>query len=352
MRLQTENRRMSQTPLDLSRAGLPSFGGPGSSKRASFTPLTGSSAARMQAHRRISSVSDSTLHWAPESSNADPNSTSPNSQVITLPDLSSNPAPPPPSSRRFSGLFGRAAPIDPLDLSAAKPGATSAEVESLRQEVRTLKAALEETRSELTESNEAKEASETCVKALREFIAENNVGPDAHASAAGRTSNDGGSRASISSSGAGGGANGSLWGFKLWSTGSGAGTPVHGSEPSMSPSSERNVVPLPKAHSQPPMYSQGEPLTKKLGGFFGNRISGGGAAAPAVPRPMNGVQEPMYNGSDTSSADESVPVSPILEHTPTNISVGVRSAGSGLDEIAGSPDQKTMGVGRTVEVAL
>jgi hypothetical protein len=51
MRLQTENRRQSVQgmTLDLSRTGIPSFGAPASSKRASFTPLTGSLSAGMSA---------------------------------------------------------------------------------------------------------------------------------------------------------------------------------------------------------------------------------------------------------------------------------------------------------------
>lgn len=332
MRLQTENRRMSHTPLDLSRAGIPAFGTPASGKRTSFTPLTGSPAARMQAHKRISSVSDSSIHWGTESAIADSVTTSPNSQVVTLPDVSS-PAPP---SRRFSGLFGRAQPtaIEPLDLGTPKAGPTNAELESLRQELKTLKTALEETRGELTEVNEAKEASESLVKVLREFIAENSIGPNGQASAAPRSSTDGGSRASISSSGGGTpSATSGLWGFKLWKS------EAQGSEPSMSPTSERNV-PLPKTQSQPAAQTQAEPLTKKIGGFFASRTAS--APAPAAPRPSSGVQEPMYNGSDTTSsesAEDSVLVSPI-------------GSGPGLDELAVNLDQKALGAEGPVEVAL
>ena len=61
MRLQTESKRMSQMShmsVDTSRANSLFGGGPSSSKRASFTPLTGSGASRITSHRRISSISE------------------------------------------------------------------------------------------------------------------------------------------------------------------------------------------------------------------------------------------------------------------------------------------------------
>ncbi len=170
MRLQSESRRISRgadLTVDLSRASSFSFAGPPSSKRMSFTPLTGTSAGRMQNHRRISSVSDSNviLRDVPNELSAD---TSPNPQTAALPDVSNQLNCPPTSSRRISGLFARAPAPE------SEPGL--AERERLQREIQALKTALEETRHELTEANEAREASETCVTTLRDFITENNVG--------------------------------------------------------------------------------------------------------------------------------------------------------------------------------
>lgn len=135
MRLQSENRRQSVQSLDLSRASTTSA----RDKRTSFTPLTGSFNV-----------------------NSGP-------QTVHLPDASSNAAQK--SSRRISGFFGGAG------LKTEHEGSSdAAELLKLRREVENVKETLEETRHELSEMREARDASETCVNALREFIAENNVG--------------------------------------------------------------------------------------------------------------------------------------------------------------------------------
>ncbi|TFY72320.1 hypothetical protein EVG20_g692 [Dentipellis fragilis] len=312
MRLQTQSRRVSQASnmsIDLSRASV-SFGPP-SSKRASFTPLTGSGASRMSAHRRISSVSDSNVAWSdPMQGDQSLPPASPTSQTITLPDVSTSP--PPAHSRRFSGLFGRV----PVPEDAEAPAkAHSVEIEALRQEVKILKDALEEARHELTESTEAREASETCVSALRAFIAENNVGlSSAGKSTVPATRVDDGERKGSISSGSGGTGR---WGFKLWRA-EGSGSAGSATEMGISSASTRA-----SSTTAPP----GEPLSKKLGGLFGGRGSGPSTATP--PRLQPPVQEPMYNGSDVSSLADSVePVSPVSEQPSIGVVVQDGSASS------------------------
>ncbi|KAI0255787.1 hypothetical protein BJV78DRAFT_1273328 [Lactifluus subvellereus] len=283
MRLQTESRRVSRgadMSVDLSRASSYSFGGPSSAKRMSFTPLTGSSAARMQNHRRISSVSDS------EVDNGQPGSISPNPQTITLPDATPNLPYPPPSTRRFSGLFGRATAPE----SESVPGSNPMESEKLQREVQALKTALEEARHELMEANEAREASETCVKTLRDFIAENNVGVPS-------------SRADVGPVGTACGSASSRWGFGGLFRAGEATSPVI-------PSRGASMIVSPPA--------AGEPLSRKLGGLFSGRGSFSSSTL-APPRGVPTAQEAMYNSSDTSSTAESAePVSPRMDtsHVP------------------------------------
>jgi hypothetical protein len=294
MRLQTESRRVSrgaEMSIDLSRASSFSFGGPSSSKRMSFTPLTGSSAARMQNHKRISSVSDS------EVDNGHAGSISPNPPTITLPDTSPNPSYPPASNRRFSGLFGRATASELEPVPSFNTG--ERERENLQREVQALKTALEEAQHELTEANEAREASETCVKTLRDFIAENNVGVSSarlDVGSAGVRSDDTDKKAAC-------GSGSSRWGFGGLFRAGEATSPVipsRGALTTVSPS------------------AAGEPLSRKLGGLFGGRGSFS-SSTPAPPRSVPVVQEAMYNSSDTSSTAESAePVSPRIDmsHVP------------------------------------
>ncbi|KAA1468741.1 hypothetical protein DENSPDRAFT_927603 [Dentipellis sp. KUC8613] len=326
MRLQTQSRRASQASnmsIDLSRASV-SFGPP-SSKRASFTPLTGSGASRMSAHRRISSVSDGNVAWSdPMQGDHSLPPASPTSQTITLPDVTTSP--PSAHSRRFSGLFGRV----PLPEDAEAPAkAHSVEIEALRREVKTLKDALEEARHELTESTEAREASETCVSALRAFIAENNVGMSLTGDrpAVPTTRVDDGERKGSVSSGSGGTGR---WGFKLWRA-EGSGSAGSATEMGISSASTRG-----SSASAPP----GEPLSKKLGGLFGGRGSGPSTATP--PRLQPPVQEPMYNGSDVSSLADSVePVSPVSEQPSIGVVVQDGSASSSPDLGRRAEEMKT-----------
>ena len=329
MRLQTENRRASRggdMTVDLSRASSFSFGGPSSAKRMSFTPLTGSTAGRMSNHRRISSVSDTNVNWS-DVGGGQPTNTSPHSQTITLPEPSPQPGFPPTGNRRLSGLFGRpvATDLEPV------PGLNSLERERLQREVQALKSALEEARNDLTEANEAREASDTCVKTLRDFIAENNVGVPSVRIDVGSVGNsairgDDADKKSASGNG------GSRWGFGgLFRAGESSSPVLPGRGTS--------------AAASPPAAN--EPLSRKLGGLFGGR--GSFSSSTSTPTPTSGparsgpvVQEAMYNGSDTSSTAESTePASPSIEtsHVPiARVLSGTSSTSSELVSLAEETD--------------
>ncbi|KAH7914624.1 hypothetical protein BJ138DRAFT_1079184 [Hygrophoropsis aurantiaca] len=313
MRLQSESRRMSQVPsgIDMSRAGLPSLGAPPSSKRSSFAPLTGSAAGRVNSHRRISSVATvSDASFSLMDGGTHLTSPNPHTPSFTFPDAASLK-----NSRRMSGMssmFARGSPPQSLHTSEE-----SAELENLRHDLNAMRVELDIAKHELGESNEAKEASEMCVKALREFIAENNVGvqpppPPPKLPSLSMTSS---SQSENKSAAAGG------WGFKLWRADTTVKSPAATSLPASMP------VPAVSA----------APLTKKLGGFFTSRGSVSSVTSP-VSRPVE--QEPMYNGmSDVSSIEDSLvePVSPSSELSRPNVMVRDDSTTSSRD--LGSPEQ-------------
>ncbi|KAI0349801.1 hypothetical protein OH77DRAFT_1375628, partial [Trametes cingulata] len=289
MRLQTEKRMSmsSNLTLDLSRPppAHASLSGPPSSRRSSFQPLTGSSAGRM-AHRRISSVSDSGVlpnafpepgSWPPPSPRSQH---APESPDATPTDRA------PSHNRRVSLLFGRG--------SAAQPeSSVDIEIELLRKQLQVMQQQLDDAKRDLVEVQEAREASELCVRALRTFIAENNVGiPPSIGSgtpAPPPTHSKQGSAAS-------------RWGFRLWTSAE--------PEPVKSTST---TTPLSNAAS-PATPVQTAP--SKFGSLFTGRKSTS-SVSPAQP-PYDPVhQEPMYNGSDTSSLpDSSGPISPASEMAP------------------------------------
>ncbi|KAL0580583.1 hypothetical protein V5O48_001408 [Marasmius crinis-equi] len=250
MRLQTENRRQSVTPLDVSRASLPlPFGSPPSSKRASFTPLTGNPNARVNSHKRLSSVSDISLTEDGQG------------QVLTFSDER------PPASSRLSGFFGRTSP--PRDLPPS-----SSEIDTLKKELCSVKAELDETRAELSEAAEAREASETCVKTLRDFINENNIGSgrvDTPPAVAGETNSP-----TTGKKAAG-------WGFNLWKVDTAAAGSV--------PTGSTNVSPSDPTATP----TTATPLSRKIGGFFGRQPSISSNDTDSVSRQSVDVR------SDTSS---------------------------------------------------
>jgi hypothetical protein len=295
MRLQSENRRMSQGPLtpDISRTV--------SAKRASFTPLTGMAAVRPNGHRRISSVSDS--GWAdPESFKEAMNFSglqgliSPDSQQITS------------NSNRPSALSR----YSPSPLESAHD-TTPSEVAALRRELASVKGELEEAQHALSESNEAREASETCVKALREFIGQNNIGglstPGPIKLPLPPTMTTG-EEAELKKSNTG-------WRFKLWTAES-------------SVKHVSNDLP-------PPLATPTPTLSRTLGGFFGSRASLTSVMSQAGPGQPS--SKATRQGSDCSSVAESLPE--IISTTGDGSGLGVVVPGSlsSLSELGRSADQ-------------
>ncbi|KAF9460498.1 hypothetical protein BDZ94DRAFT_1299811 [Collybia nuda] len=314
MRLQTESRRQSMAPvtLDLSRAGLPAFGSPPSSKRASFSPLTGTLTASRPnvGHRRISSTDTGT--GVPELS------TSPNTQATPLPESA-----PPVSSRRYSGLFGRTSPPQ------SDPGYVdilSAEIQGLRKEMQAMREELDNTKHELLESNEAREASETCVTALREFIAENNIGARQVTGPSSFTLPPPPIKTNEEESGGKPAGAAAGWGFKLWKDAT-VRTPV---------APQSATVPSPTVAPSPQVPQPATPLSRKIGGFFSSHKSASSIASSMnIPPPTTlpqlqtnaaaSVRDSMYSFSDASSMAE--PISPpnefdgnIIVRDVTNIS--------------------------------
>ncbi|KAF8998589.1 hypothetical protein BDQ17DRAFT_1544010 [Cyathus striatus] len=262
MRLQTESRRQSTIVADSPHSGLLSFGSPQQSKRASFTPLTGSLATARPAHghRRISSISSV-------------------------------------SDNHFTGADTSVPALTHIRLPLGMPVlVVFQELESLRKEVSTLREELDTAKHELSEALEAKDASEECVKTLREFIAENNIGVS-DASGAGALP----SPAFIPPPPAAKGDHkraASGWGFNLWKL-----------DAALKPSGS-NSPSTPTATTAAAVT----PLTQKLGGFFGSKTPSITSASSAqststLPPVRTSVQrESMYSSSDASSVAE--PVSP------------------------------------------
>ncbi|KIK61558.1 hypothetical protein GYMLUDRAFT_73068 [Collybiopsis luxurians FD-317 M1] len=307
MRLQTENRRQSViTPLDLSRVNQSP-----PSKRASFTPLAGSFGGRPNGHRRISSVSDSGLQALNLNLGlglSDPSNNNP--QVLSIPSdsLSTNPSP---ISSRMAGLFaGRPSP--PQEGIAVE----SAELQSLRKQVASLKTDLEETRHELTEAVEAREASDTCVKALRVFIEENNVGT-------GRASTDSASMklpplpSSVTDQEAGTPTTAKAgWGFgKLWS-----------GKPAANGSASAAIEPpTPSAPVQTPTQ-----LSKKIGGFFTRQPSISSTHSTPIPPEIQAAHRASTYSYESRSDSSSI-AEPLSPTSDPNDNIVVRDPSSPLN---------------------
>lgn len=333
MRLQTE-KRQSMTPIDVARASgaLASFGNPPSSKRASFVPLTGS--GRQNGHKRISSVNDSSFGAFPT-----PDLTpSPNVHAFNIAATEAILSGAPSSSRRF---FGRQSPDgdglhSAASVDSAAAAATAAEMENTRKELQAVKDELEMAKHDLLEAKEAKEASETCVTALREFIAENNVGASegggtgAHVKLPPPPTMATGEEESSESKKTGTG-----WGFKLWGSNSGIDSPLRSGVVGAGPhsasvaSGPSPMLPSSSALAHPPATATpigAPPLSRKLGGFFSSRSSVSSSHSREQCQPqlpplvlpqlqtnaaatrMPSQRDSMYSYSDASSVAE--PVSP------------------------------------------
>ncbi|OCH93711.1 hypothetical protein OBBRIDRAFT_714539, partial [Obba rivulosa] len=280
MRLQTESRRMSQVSnlaLDLNNP---------SSRRTSFTPLTGSPAGRL-GHRRISSVSDSAYVLSPPSFGGDsqwPTSPPPEGQAARSTSR---------QSKRMSGIWGLGSGRPPVVERSPSPDPSL--VEALRKELETVKVQLEETRHELSEAQEAKEASEMCARALRTFIADNSIGVEPVAGRPASISQESDTKKASATPG--------RWGFKLWTS------EISGSAPTPVSS------PVVGGNATGASPVAGAPLSRKLGGLFGGRGSFSSTTSSLRPPGPMVHQEPMCNGSDTSSLADSMaePISPASE---------------------------------------
>ncbi|KAF5336102.1 hypothetical protein D9611_006218 [Ephemerocybe angulata] len=287
MRLQTEHKRQSMTPIDVNRATM-MLSNPPTSKRASFTPLTGRST---NGHRRVSSVSDGFALLGLTSPDLN---TSPNTQVLTLPDTAgSNP---PPSSARYPTLFGGRSSPPQSDAMMDVPLSTSETLE-LKESIQRLKAQLEAVQHELSEANEARQASETCVEALRTFIAENNFSNGESSASSIKlppppTMTTGEEEPDTSKKR--GGASQGGWGFKLWGGDAQAASTVPHSAPL----------------SGPPA-----PFQRKLGGLFSSSRSASissmhSATLPPLQTNASNMQRLPSHGSSSDTSSVTEPLSP------------------------------------------
>jgi hypothetical protein len=80
------------------------------------------------------------------------------------------------------------------------------------------------------------------------------------------------------------------------------------------------------------------PFTTKIGGFFTSKTSISSTASSNRPVPQYIPRQPSYNGSDTSSTQDSVvePISPVNELPVAPVMVHGTSASSSID--LGLPD--------------
>ncbi|KAH0582604.1 hypothetical protein J132_07122 [Termitomyces sp. J132] len=322
MRIQAESRRQSLAPVDVIRAGIASFGSSPSAKRGTFTTMTGSFTAR-PGHRRIVSVND-----FPINSGFDKTANPP---TFTFPDDNASSVSPS-SSRRHSNLLGRTSPSQ-LDVAPGH-GQSIVQVEALRQELRLVKNELEQTKHELNEVNEAREASEICVKVLREFIGENNVGavdPDTASVTSLKlpppptmSNGDADEEVAFQSKKT---VSATSWGFgKLW-----------GDSTAKTYTNVPQSTTLAPPHVTPSLSTA--PLSRKIGDFFTSRTSSTGSISFTPARPVPSVvapsiRESVHSASDVSSVVE--PASPLEEY---NTIVVIRDVTNLSDPSAGnSPD--------------
>ena len=274
MRLQTESRRMSQLTVDSS---VRVNGTPSSNKRMSL--LISPPPNPHRGHRRISSQSDSGL----------------------APGEGFQWASPPPSSQA---------------LTDEEQSFASRETQSLKQEIKSLNDALEETKHELSEANEAREASEQCAKALRDYISEFRVGEAGSSLSTMPPPPTTPAKAEDPKSS-------SKWSFKLWNGGNSATSPpITPATPLSPPTSSSVLAPVPSP--QPPA------LTRKIGSFFSSR-TGSVSSTTSFTTPLPTQQPSMYRASsDVSSVtEEEEPNSPYSDTSKTPAQVVVQQFATG-----------------------
>lgn len=208
------------------------------------------------------------------------------------------------------------------------------EIVSLKKEVKVLKDEMEDLRHELTEVNEAREASDICAQALRTYIEENSIGkstdsetiklPPLPASSTPDAGDNGDKKGG--------------WGFNLWKVDTTV-KPVTGPRSASSGSSVAATVSSPSG-AVPPGGGQ---LAKKFGGFFSGRASISSTSSPVIPTTTTPQlqsnaasardphRESVYSVSDTSSLVE--PVSPTGDY---NGNVRIHDANS-VSSVGSSP---------------
>lgn len=271
MRLQTESRRMSQLTVDSSARVN---GSPSPNKRMSL--LINPPPNPNRGHRRISSQSDS---------------------GFMLPEALNWSSPPPSSSA----------------LTDEEQNFTSKEVQNLKQEIKSLNETLEETKHELSEANEAREASEQCAKALRDYISEFRVGEAGSSPSNIPPPPNTPSKAEdpkVSSK----------WSFKLWNGGNSTTSPSISPATPLSPPTSSSVL-SPVSSPQPPA------LTRKLGSFFSSR-AGSISSATSIT-----TQQPSIcrASSDVSSlTEEEEPNSPCSDGSRAPAQIVIRQFTTGL----------------------
>lgn len=388
--------------IDTSRANsfLPISGAPSSSKRASFVPLTGSGAVRIQSHRRISSVSDPSFHGgvADDATAATIDATSlrlsPGAQTASFPDDASSSAEAK-KARRSSAFFslGRAPDVNSLpppvarssnpDVSFTSDSSISEELEALRNERNAARMELLAAKQDLSEAQEAREASEQCVAALRAFISEQGAGtpsgllklPPLPTDKSADSDNHDAQQKNKAGFNAGGWSFGKL--FRQDSSGASAsgrsGSPSRAPSAITSPAVE--TAPAPPAVTTPPTAqtntqsptaaSGAAALSRKIGGFFSARApsissvasaaseSSAGvnsytsstpiAATTPVVRPpaAHGQQEPTLNGMGSDDEDDGPPepLSPVRDHDAV-APVVVRAASTSASSVADVPTEE------------
>lgn len=350
MRLQSENKRMSQLSIDANRANSFFGNNPSSSKRASFVPLTGS-----RPHRRTVSINDNSFTSDDGDASGHPDTSGVRSPSLFSRDESSDQDEnyvAVKKSRRISGLFGGARPTTSTSRSPPPGRASSDGDDALAQEreaVSRLRLELDTAKRELRDAHDAREASEFCVRALRTFISEHTRGDtvDFSSSVGGSgaiklpalptdiddsTGVEGESRPAPLAKGP----SMSGWSIKLWRTDSDKSTPSTklGGTPesaSVSPSSETPSKPFPVPGAT--TNTNANSFSQKLGVLFQTRrsFSSSSTTSSHYEPPHLNHQEPILNGSDCSSIDEPEPVSPETTSISHN-DVIIRDASHGSTE--------------------
>jgi len=274
MRLQTEHRRSSSVvqplTLDLSK--------PGSTAKGSSRPTSGNGtlAARLtggpspspnaRGHRRFSSIAGTSgqeINFGSED----------------LSPVSEAPARPLRKLNRLSRITG-----GELEVPKTAP-LPNQEIDDLAESLRTARQEIDQLKTRLAEAEEAREASDSCAKALREFIEHHKIGEDDEGQPSQQTPVQPLPERKIS--GGWGGITGKLW--RADSTNNNkSDDQVSLKAPSIA-ASQRSGSMSPRASMSAP---RSPPPTTR--GLFGLNF-----LSPS--KPVNHQQDAMFNGSDTSS---------------------------------------------------